>query len=47
MERWATEEALSDESPLTRRARERAERLGQRNKPTAAKEITSHDGVER
>jgi hypothetical protein len=45
MERWATEEALSDESPLTRRARERAERLGQRTQAIAAKEITSRGGV--
>ena len=47
IERWATEEALTDESPLARRARERAERLGQRTQPTAAKEITSRGGVKR
>jgi hypothetical protein len=47
IERWVTEEALTDESPLTRRARERAERLGQRAQPTATKEITSRGGVKR
>ena len=47
IERWATEEALTGESPLTRRAREKAERCGQRIKPTAAKEITSCGSVKR
>ena len=47
IERWATEEALTDESPLTRRARERAERRSQRTQLTAAKEITSRGGQKR
>jgi hypothetical protein len=42
MERWATEDALTDESPLTRRARERAERRRQRTQHTAPNEITTN-----